>query len=75
MKQEAWNEQVKLQEEMQSKGINLIYCSDCSNVLLHKTVPIGTEEPPVICPNCEKEQYPNDCEDVYYNILHTRNSL
>lgn len=66
----AYNRQVELQGLMQSNGLNLINCNgkNCSNMLIHPTVSIASDEKEeiIICPICGKENFPNDCSDVYY---------
>lgn len=63
---QAYISNLKLQEEMQTKGINIINCCMCGEVNLHKTTPISEKELPIVCVGCEEEIYPNDCTDLFY---------
>lgn len=68
--EKAYERQVELQDLMQANGLNLINCNgkDCSNMLIHPTVSIASNEDEeiIVCPCCGEENFPNDCSDVYY---------
>lgn len=53
--------QIQLQEEMQTKGLNLVCCNNCNTILIHTH-----KDEEVICPSCFKEQHVNSCQDLYY---------
>lgn len=57
-------EQIKLQEEMQSNGINLVTCGSCGDVLLHRIV-----EGDITCPHCGLESDPCNFPDLFYSGL------
>ena len=64
--------QVKLQEEIQGHGINLVECGDCNAVLFHRTPTLeewktNTFDSTIICPHCGNTQNVYDCADVYYD--------
>lgn len=56
--------QINLQEEMRSHGINLVTCGKCGDVMLHK-IPTETIE----CPYCDFESEPCDFPDLFYRGL------
>lgn len=63
---EAYKANLKLQHEIQSHGINIVCCSHCGAVNLHKTTFIHEEEKPFVCCECDHLAYPNDCTDLFY---------
>lgn len=52
--------QIKLQEEIQSAGFNVVECGNCGIVLLHR---VG--ESFIEC-FCQREMDLSDCPDLYY---------
>jgi hypothetical protein len=52
--------QIKLQEEIQSAGFNVVECGNCGVVLLHRT-----GENFIEC-FCQHEMDLSDCPDLYY---------
>lgn len=58
-KREIAEEQIHLQEEMQSKGFNIVTCGHCGTVLLHRT---GEETIQCFC----GEMALSDCPDLWY---------
>lgn len=54
-------EQVELQLEMQSKGLNIVSCGNCGTILIHK---VGKEN--IVCHDCGEHMSLSDCPDVYY---------
>ncbi len=56
------NYQISMQEELQEKGFNIIYCCNCGTTLIHKKVHLSLN-----CWNCLHKVYMEDCEDFYYN--------
>jgi hypothetical protein len=55
--------QIKLQEEIQSAGFNVVECCNCGTILLHK---VGDRF--IEC-FCQHEVFLSDCEDLYYENL------
>lgn len=61
-------EQIELQEEIQSNGINLVTCGSCGGVLLHRTTSIH-EDIDIVCPYCDFTSEPCDFPDYFYTGL------
>lgn len=56
-------EQIRLQEEIQSKAnINIVDCGHCGSTFLHKR---HLEE--IECPFCERVMDQSDCPDLFFN--------
>ena len=53
--------QIELQEEMQSKGLNLVTCGNCGTTIIHKT---HSEE--ISCHGCGFKSEPCDFPDLFY---------
>ncbi len=54
-------EQVKLQLEMQSKGLNIVSCGNCGTILIHR---MGAEH--IVCHDCGEHMELSSCPDLYY---------
>ena len=57
--------QIKLQNEIQSLGINLVNCGNCGSIFFHEC----NEEENVECPFCYIDMAKSDCPDYFYNGL------
>ncbi len=53
-------EQIELQEELQSKGFNVVECGNCGSILLHRT---NQEKINCFCGTKDV----SDCPDLYYS--------
>jgi hypothetical protein len=62
-KRELWNVQIELQEEMQSKGLNLVTCCNCDTVILHRN---DDNKDVIDCHGCGTEVGKSDCTDYFY---------
>lgn len=60
-KLEIVEEQIELQEELQSLGFNIVECGNCGTALIHKT---GKD---MIDCFCGHEMALSNCPDLYYN--------
>lgn len=54
--------QIRLQEQMQSEGFNIVTCGNCGSVLLHKT---GEETIECFC----GEMALSDCPDLWFENM------
>lgn len=63
---EGYKENLALQYEIQSHGINIVCCSHCGTVNLHRTTSVHEEEKPFTCYECDHLAYPSDCPDLFY---------
>lgn len=61
MSKKLKTEQVKLQLEMQSKGLNIVSCGNCGTTLIHR---MGAEH--IVCHDCGEHMSLSDCPDLYY---------
>ena len=61
MSKKLKTEQVKLQLEMQSKGLNIVSCGNCGTILIHR---MGAEH--IVCHDCGEHMALSDCPDLYY---------
>lgn len=59
-KKEITEEQIKIQEEMQSAGFNLVTCGNCGSVLLHRLD--DKDNIDCFCGEMPK----SDCPDYWY---------
>ena len=57
--------QIKLQNKIQSLGINLVNCGNCGSIFFHEC----NEEENVVCPFCYTEMAKSDCPDYFYEGL------
>lgn len=60
--------QIDLQEEIQRvSGINIVNCGGCGSILLHRIVPLESNEcADITCPYCEFTSDPCDFPDFFY---------
>jgi hypothetical protein len=66
LKLKALEEQISLQEEMWSHGLNLVQCCRCGTTFIHRSLDISCQdEEGVICWGCGNEVYTQDCEDFF----------
>ena len=63
--QQKFQEQIDLQEKIQSAGFNIVNCGNCGSILLHE---LDLKEN-IDCPYCETEMELHDCPDFLYNGL------
>ena len=59
-KREIVENQIKIQQEMQNAGFNLVTCGNCGAILLHRT---GDETIECLC---GEEMELSDCPDYWY---------
>lgn len=62
-KQQIAESQIKIQEEMQSAGFNIVTCGNCGSILLHR---LGEEK--IDC-FCGITMSLSDCPDYWYEGL------
>lgn len=62
-KRQIAENQILLQEKIQSAGFNIVECGNCGTVLLHEC---GNEHIECFCGN---EMALSDCPDLYYSGL------
>lgn len=60
-KREIAENQIRIQEKMQSAGFNIVTCGNCGNILLHE---IGDKS--IEC-FCDSEMELSDCPDYWYS--------
>lgn len=60
-KKEIVENQIRIQEAIQSAGFNIVECGSCGTVLLHE---LGDES--IDC-FCSKEMSLSDCPDYWYS--------
>ena len=53
--------QLKLLEEIQSLGYNIVRCGDCGDVFIH-----SDKVEYLVCPYCKNEHEHSDCSDLFY---------
>lgn len=63
--QQKLEQQIDLQEKIQSAGFNIVNCGNCSSVVLHEL----NEKTTLDCPYCETEMDLHDCPDFLYRGL------
>ena len=66
---DLFRRQIELQEEMQSKGLNLVTCGNCGSVNIHRTGPIFDDEAnefEIECCGCLETMDVSDCPDYFY---------
>ena len=59
-KREIVENQIRIQERMQSAGFNVVTCGNCGSILLHET-----EDETIEC-FCGHEMDLSDCPDYWY---------
>jgi len=64
MSKKLKTEQVKLQLEVQSNGINIVCCANCDTILLHRI-----NDKHIVCHDCGEHMALNDCCDLYYEDM------
>jgi hypothetical protein len=72
LKLKALEEQIDLQQEMQSHNLNLVECCTCGTTFIHRSLDISCldeEDEGVICWGCGSEVTPNDCTDFFYDLM------
>ena len=57
--------QIKLQNKIQSLGINLVNCGNCGSIFFHECDDNDT----VKCPFCYRKMAKSDCPDYFYEGL------
>ena len=62
LKKVLYDQQLKLLEEMQKKGYNVVTCGHCGVTLLHRT----KKEDDLTCCECLTEQELSDAPDLFY---------
>ena len=70
LKLKALEEQIDLQQEMQSHNLNLVECCTCGTTFIHRSLDISCldeESGVVICWGCANEVSPEDCTDFFYD--------
>ena len=53
--------QIKLQEKIQGKGLNIVVCGNCGTINIHKTNKDAIE-----CYECITKIDVSDCSDLFY---------
>ena len=59
--EKEFKNQIKLLEELQGIGFNIVTCPDCGSVILCKR-----NEDRIRCYDCGEYNDPEDCPDLYY---------
>jgi hypothetical protein len=70
LKLKALEEQIDLQQEMQSHNLNLVECCNCGTTFIHRTLNISCLDENyerVICWGCGTEVDAGDCTDFFYD--------
>lgn len=67
-KRQIVEEQIRLQEKIQSAGFNIVTCGNCGSVLLHET---GQDKINCFC----GEQSLSDCPDYWYEGMQNNNEF
>lgn len=60
-----FDQQIELTKEIQSNGLNLVQCGNCSGVFIHKM-----DDEILTCPHCEIDIEPCNCEDIFYEGMY-----
>lgn len=61
-KRQIAEDQIRIQEAMQSAGFNLVTCGNCGSILLHE---IEVEDDSIDC-FCGREMATSDCPDYWH---------
>jgi len=64
-KREIAIEQIRLQEEIQGAGFNIVECGHCGCTLIHRTRSIDDEDYSIDC-LCGQNMDLSDCPDLWY---------
>ena len=54
--------QIRLQEQIQSCGFNIVECGNCGSTVLHEL----DDKDNIDCPYCDTEMAKSDCPDYLY---------
>lgn len=64
-KREIAIEQIRLQEEIQEAGFNIVECGHCGTTLIHRIRSINDEDHNIDC-LCGNNMDLSDCPDLWY---------